>query len=31
MATNEKDDINIHIGEELELFPTKKLTMEDKE
>ena len=31
MATNEKDDINIHIGEELELFPIKKLTMEDKE
>ncbi|CDM68029.1 Hypothetical protein CM240_0865 [Clostridium bornimense] len=30
MATNEKDDINIHIGEELELFPIKKLTMEDK-
>ncbi|MBU5316537.1 nucleotide exchange factor GrpE [Clostridium bornimense] len=31
MATNEKDDINIHIGEELELFPIKKLTMDDKE
>lgn len=31
MVTNEKDDINIHIGEELELFPIKKLTMDDKE
>ena len=31
MATNEKDDINIHIGEELELFPIKKLAMDDKE
>ena len=31
MATNEKNDINVHIVEELELFPIKKLTMEDKE
>ena len=31
MVTNEKDDINIHIGEELELFPIKKVTMDDKE